>query len=557
MPSNDFLHPLGHKDDRYFYISSSNSQITVMSPEQHSKARFMNLMPLGYWYSTYAKYKDENNGNKMQWDRIANDLMEACRAKGIFDGSIVRGVGVWHDPTQGGVDVINLGRQLFIRGTKKPLNALTGSRYIYEIGHPMPDPLDYVGIAAHKELVEGFDGSTLTRVCKLVNWENPASYKLLAGWLVVSLVAGALKWRPHVWITGGAGTGKTWLMENLINPFIQERGIFLQGNTTEAGLRQMLDVSSIPAILDEFETQDEHSNKRIQFIMELFRQASSTGEGQVAKGSPSGNAVLYRISCSVLVSSIRVALQHESDRSRFAVLELARKSEGTDEKFDVLAQEIKKITPEYIEVLFARTFRCLPRLREIIAVFGAVLRKKSIARVGQQYGALLGGYWTLYSNYDPETGMRYCDRLPTEKEAGILCDEVLASLTVEDKEEKECFNYMIAKQIDAGMGEKGYKTQQSIADLILREWRDPNEAVEGALARWGMRVVDDNLYVVNKNHPELASIFKGTKWSFGWGNSLVRLPGAKKKTVGIHSLGSVYSVIIPLTGLMEKDIVPF
>ncbi len=554
---SDFLHPLGHKDRSYFYISSSNRQITAMTPEQHSEANFVNLMPLPFWH-TYkeSKYYDQNN-SKMNWKALMSDLMAECRDKGIFDDSRVRGIGVWKD---GEHFLINLGDGLYEHGMKGPLH-LDKSKYIYEIGPQIPEPLDY---QVNADLLRDLDTQALIRVCKLINWDGPNAYKYLAGWLVVAPVAGALDWRPHVWLTGGAGSGKTWLMEFLIRPFIEALGLHIQGNSTEAGIRQMLAAGSRPFIFDEAESQDEHGAKRMQMVMELARQASSTGGGQVVKGSPSGNAVAYRICCSCLMSSIRTALLHESDRSRFTVIKLGRKNENSDAKFDELQEQIKKITPEYIHALFTRTFRNLPLLRETIKVFWNVLRKKNNPRVGQQYGALLGGYWSLLDNYDVDTNMRLCDRVPTEAEAEKLCEGITQTLEKEQREERECFDYLIAKQIDVGLGDKGYKVQQSIADLIVRQWREPNEVIESALTRWGLRFLPkvtvnkvemvDCLVVANK-HPELGTLYRGTKWA-QWGNSLERLDGALKGTVGMRSLGPVYSVVIPLKGLMDKEEVP-
>ena len=39
-------------------------------------------------------------------------------------------------------------------------------------------------------------------------WDVQASGMLLAGWVALAPICGALDWRPHIWLTGGAGTGK-------------------------------------------------------------------------------------------------------------------------------------------------------------------------------------------------------------------------------------------------------------------------------------------------------------------------------------------------------------
>ena len=518
----DFLHPLGHKDDKYYYLSSSNRQITVLTPAQHNKANFISLMPFRWWAK---KYYNENE-KKMDWDTPITDLMEQCRLRGIFDDSKVRGTGVWRD---GDKYLINLGTSLYYYGMEQPL-VLEESDFIYEIGPKMRKPT----LAVLEE------GKQLLDVCSLINWDTKDADKLLAGWLCVAPVAGALEWRPHVWLTGSSGTGKSWLMENLIEPFVHDRGFYFKGNTTEAGIRQTLGASSKPVIFDEFETQDEHSQKRIQFIMELFRQASSHSEGHVVKGSPSGNAIQYSLGFSGLVASIRTQLGHESDRNRFAVLELGRKREGSDEKFTKLQSAVVGLTQKYIDAIFSRTFDHLEEIRANIEMLWRVIRARYSARMGQQYGALLGGYWELL-----HPGI-----LMTQEQAEALVSSVSleAADEVETKEEMECFEHLMGLQIDVAVTEAGHKQQHSIENLVGRAWRDFNDSAVGPLERIGIRVHEGALYVRNK-HPELAKLYRGTKWGTNWASSLKRLPGGVKKTVSIGG-GSHYCAIVPLDGLL-------
>ena len=76
---------------------------------------------------------------------------------------------------------------------------------------------------------------------------------LLAGWVALAPTCGCLDWRPHIWLTGGAGTGKS-LIHRFISPLLHDMGVPVSGNTTEAGLRQTLKSDALPVVFDEAES---------------------------------------------------------------------------------------------------------------------------------------------------------------------------------------------------------------------------------------------------------------------------------------------------------------
>jgi putative DNA primase/helicase len=124
--------------------------------------------------------------------------------------------------------VIHAGDRLFVDGAEQALGTLR-SRYIYEAGEEL-------GINVTNPL-RATEAKKLVDMLKLVRWEREINAYLLAGWCVVAPVCGALKWRPHIWVTGGAGTGKSWLFKEVVRPLLGETGLAVQSETTEAGIR--------------------------------------------------------------------------------------------------------------------------------------------------------------------------------------------------------------------------------------------------------------------------------------------------------------------------------
>jgi putative DNA primase/helicase len=244
--------------------------------------------------------------------------------------------------------------------------------------------------------------------------------------------------RPHVWLTGGAGAGKTTVMDRLVSPALgcPKGKIHLQGASTEAGIRQRLKSSSVPVIFDEFETTGEHSKARIQSCLELLRVSWSSKSGAVVKGSAGGHSVEYQVAFSALVSSIRVNLENDADRSRFSVLEL--EPHGNDcERWETIQQGLVEIDEAWGERLFARSVAMVPTIVASQKVFNRVLAGVMNQRYGQQVGTLLAGYWSLLSDsvIDETTAQAIV------KELGQNDDEID---DLETTDEVECLDYLLS-----------------------------------------------------------------------------------------------------------------
>ena len=536
-----YVTPLGHKDVFYYYISSSNKQIVRIPREGHNKNTLRDLMPDQFWAALYPKAKGEG----VDWDAAADSLMMKCRKRGIFDDDMVRGVGVWKD---GNRYLINLGDSLYCDGNRYNLDAFK-SEYIYEIGKRIEPPL-LAPLQAHET-------KPLIDILKNISFASPDHYKFLGGWLVVAPLGGALEWRPHVWITGASNTGKTTIGRDVVQKFTRRYAHILLGATTEAGVRQTVKSDSKAVIFDEFETDDEQSGFRVGHVLELMRQASSETEGKVAKGSPSGQAVYYHPKFCALVSSIRVNLLHEADRTRFTVLELVRN--GNPESYNKLRRALADLDKMFVDRFFSRNFRKLETLKLNIETFWEALRHDFSARVGQQYGTLLAGYWLI--EHDEPVTLAEAKKFVEESK---LHD---ARQVAEEREERECFEYLIKRVIRVISG-SGHVCEKSIIEMIRavsgHQQGEADEAEDSAvvadnsfnepLQRYGIKVRDREIFIAKK-HPELAKIFKYTKWAGGWGKSLARLPNAKPD-MNTRILGNqTKCVVISLGEIFDE--VPF
>ena len=133
-----------------------------------------------------------------------------------------------------------------------------------------------------------------------------------------------MAWRPHVWLSGEQGAGKTWVIANVAVKLLGDVVAPTQGGTSEAGIRQGLQSRSLPVLRDEAESQNKKSKAINEAIVELMRQSSSENAHPIIKGSASGEPVSYTLGSMFMFSSIGVVLDQASDKNRVTVLHLMK-----------------------------------------------------------------------------------------------------------------------------------------------------------------------------------------------------------------------------------------
>lgn len=488
--------PLGLDDAGFHFFEHTNRM--VMSFKTITDASLLILRPTLYWETMFPGVKGGIN-----WTDAKSFVIEQSKAVGIYDKHLVRGTGVWRDS---GETVINLGDR--IEGdTSKSKYIYIQTRNALKGIHPNPLSTD--------------EAYTLVRACESLKWIDPKSAFLLSGWIAIARIAGALPVRPHVWITGGAGTGKSTVMDNLIRPALGgEHGRFyLQGGSTEAGIRQMIKADSIPIIFDEFETTNEASKQRVESIVELLRQSWSYTQGHIVKGSATGEAQQYALGFAALVSSIRVVLTNDADRSRFSVLELD-KHENNPEQWSNAKNCMEKITEEFGERLFTRSVKNIENILKSYNVFKGELAKIVSQRFGQQYGMLLAGWYSLISD-SPVT-------VEIAKSAisdfGFADEKQEASVT----DEQECLDQILTTRISLSIqdvpGANPLRIEKSIGEILEDNVKGELESLKD----YGILRESKCIYVANQHATLLKFVFEKTRWSNCWAKTLARLPGAEK-----------------------------
>jgi len=508
---------LGFDGDAYYYRPHSTGQVLRLSRSAHTSTNLVALAAsLDYW----EQLAPGGRGG-VDWTKAAATLFAISAQRGVYNPDRIRGRGAWWDEKR---TVLHLGDRLIVNGQTHMVLKPFDSRYLYQRMSELNGP------GKEKPLgdAEAFE---ILELANRFHWEVPASGLLLAGWVTLAPICGALPWRPHAWLTAAAGSGKSAILDRYVAPLLADMGLIVAGNTTEAGLRQTLRCDALPVVFDEAESNEKADQVRMQNILALARVASSESHATMLKGSPGGDVTRFNIRSMFLMSSIATALKQGADRSRFAQLTLRSPTELPKEDrmkhWEELDRDLDRlVTREASLRLIARTVSLIPTIRQSVRVFSRVAAEHfDSQRLGDQYGTLLAGAWALQSS-----------QVPTDGQAKHLIttnDWEPYSQTTEVPDEQRCIHRILQHQVRVEAESKTIsRTLGELVEIAGHRATDfditPSKA-QDVLGRHGLKVDSDQGQLLVSNTAEaIASILKETPWSHSWATVLSRLQGATK-----------------------------
>lgn len=496
----DIVRPLGHNRGKYYFFPRSTGQ--VMSFDATALARPANLYQLATRSFWEAMYAPEDKMSVIA-DYAAAQLIDECHRKGVFSLEDARGVGVWRD--RGGKLLVNCGNVIVGEGVRcHP--AEYGGDFVYEAGQRVID--------MDTEPLSVGDAAKFRSICKKLTWRRPQYGDFLAGWCVIAGVGGAVDWRPHIFITGPKGSGKSTAMDKVVMGALHGIAVKRDGGTTEPGIRKAIGASSRPFIMDEAEAESGNRRTQMQLIFEYFRNASSGAVVENAYAS-------YVARSAACFGAINPRIEQGADVDRWSVLELMpNTATDRDAHYKTLLKDIREvITNDFPHRLLVRTVANLDVLLYNIGIFVDVFSKKlGSKRAGDQVGTLIAGSYSLTSSkrVTYEFVEEWVDRQNWEWE--------------ELKGGRSDAETMVAHIMSARVryDHDGMGRESSLGELI---WRAKNQdhigsesAVKG-LGLIGIMVEGDRL-IISNTAPRLKEILKETPWGADWKRPLGDFKGA-------------------------------
>ena len=378
---------LGYNGKKAYYFATHQKRVFELTANEHNKNQFLLMSgSVKYWGDRYGWLKDaEGEKTSPNWTRVVEKLGQEQTKSGFFNPENIRGRGCWFES---GEIAVNLGDQIYYKNEYKPIfNHDIKTSFFYEAG-------ESINVDFNKQL--NYEQATkISDAFKLLMYKNPNDYIFLLGWIAVAQIAGAIHWRPHIYLTGPAGAGKSTILDWIYSMIPISISVT---DSTAAGIKQDLLNNAKAVIYDESEPNTEKDRNQMADVISLARHCSTMTTGKILRGTAAGKGISYNTNAIFCLGSIQKMSFSSADDSRFFIIEMnSLKSQPHDEfiKLENAMSEIKKFAP----MLFSRMVNQYKTTLRNIELCKIHLKKLHYeARLADQLAPILAGYFSFFSN---------------------------------------------------------------------------------------------------------------------------------------------------------------
>ena len=495
---------LGFSDDSYHFLIGKDRVVYAIPRGSFNGSKIQQLAPLDWW--TLNGMVSDAGTIRVS---VAQDFLQRKSSQaGRFDEMSIRGAGVWRDADR---VVINDGGQII---------APDGTRTTYDDfqtrHHYVSSGTTFGEMDGEESTAE--DGARLIRLWSAQQWNDESHAVASLGWALIAPFGGVLQWRPHIWVSGRKGTGKSWVLENLITPLVGDFAHEGSGKDTEAGIRRIVRRDARPVILDEMEPRTKNDRENIDRILALARNASSNHSARVTMASRTGGTESFVIRSCFAFASVQVPDVDAAVSSRIIRCEL-RPGADFGRKRQVSEAYIDSIdSPRRYRL---RIFRRLPRmLQDIEFARRVLLPLLGDQRQADQWAPLVVATWHLHRDDDMQSddGREWCAsvaRTSTESTEQDMSDE------------DAVWNLILSHPLEMGVGDR-----RSVAELVAcaADTADPESHKSAqVLGRFGLRILDaevagvmQRVVAVAGKSPAISKALEGTMYGQGYGSQVKR-----------------------------------
>lgn len=514
LDDNPHFRFLGHDHGKYYFIPKAGGQLRdYTAPQLSTIPCLFELASPNFWLKNYSTdvAKPSFKGEAVQIAMY--DLQQSSIAKGIFNPMRVRGRGWWRD----GKDMLlHLGDRILVHGDTIDVNEFQGD-YIYENAKPSKVNL--------KDNFDVEDCDQLRRLLAMFPFTDEWHEIFLAGFMVTGFISGALKWRPHLWISGQKSSGKSTIIRELYMPLMGDFSLNLGATSTMAGITQEINKNSLVVSVDEAEAENRRDGDlRMRGILQMMRSSSSSADGQTeVKGTGgAGGAIHRQVRSQFLLASIDKIAMVPADKSRITSIDLSSKYFKHPIE-DVEAAIGDTLTPDYCQRFAGRCInKCDDILRGVPIFRMALMPHIKDDRTALQIGTLLAGYWTLIS--DEQVTKEAAEDFVSKRNWQDMRDSAASNT-----DDREFFAKLLASNI-MFTDENKNNRRESISFLIrcamgLRDEEDmamSQDTATAVLRENGIGIVakDFNSVHFAMRSQKIKNLMENTKWQNGYQSSL-------------------------------------
>ena len=506
--------PLGHVDGHCWFFDGAGQLRALPAQAMGQSPQLVMLFgDEGWLVENFPAFNKEGKPTGWFSARDAGAyLVKECARRGLFrTDEPRRGVGVWRCPD--GTAALHLGDQVVW---------LTDPQEVQKAGFRDKGALwpAFSPVARPSAPASAEDAAVIESLFGRWNWEEPNSNRVFFGLWVAGLLGAAIPWRPHGLVVGGAGTGKSSLLEfyGAVSPLA-----WFLNEFTEAGIRQNISGRAAPLLLDEAEG-DTESAAALQRVIGLLRRTSGQRGAQVVRGSSGGKAQQFEVMSPAILGAILPPDLLPQDASRITRLDVRPRAQGNTKGLPDDGEIAW--AKERAAALWGRAIASLPRFMQNLAVVRAeLLGRGCVPRLADQVGTIIAARAAMLQD-EPLSALEACDE----------ADEVRWLIRTEEEQAPDsgpraALNLLLQSPSDVQWSNE----RPTIGRLVaLAQSGEDGSNAKRVLVEHGLLVAPwprkssgpCHLYVANSN-PRLKRVFEGSAWAGGrWKDDLRRLPGA-------------------------------
>lgn len=480
------------------------------------------LAPLAWW----IEMSGQNSFGPVTRRSFADSLLRGAETKGHIDMSNLLGRGA---AKRGNIYSYNVGDSILQAGEDGQLTvgvSLANAGGMYQPAAPVQLKDDERAGEYAKELYEAV---------MQYRWLADVDGRAFLGWVVSSLIGGALRFRPMLWLLAPASSGKSFLLTDVLTPVLGDT-LKPLADATAAGMTMALRNDSLPCYLDEFEPRRGQESKW-EDVLAVARIATSGVGARIRGSAANDSATMYQPRFSLLVASVQRPALTTADESRFFTLRLSPRPVADWPK--VRAGIWAATNPEKMLALRTHVIRNTARISERAIQIEDELQNNPLGmdtRAMQAVAVLTAGVGFFSGDYT------YVKRRDGVK------DDTYAM-----------FSTMLSTPIQVGVGER-----LSIAETLRKGWWDdmgmfnPEGAEKSycaAAARYGFMMATESTMYIGTGLNAQRELLRNTGYAHVDSQDYFRrLPGVRHaKTAGGGKIKKRFAGVQRVTLIANAD----
>lgn len=424
-PAREAPRWLGYGGGQFYCLSADTNEIVAISRARITGAAGLSMVANElYWRGTFPARWEGAKPNQVDWGAASAHAREACHAAGVFRPARARGRGVWEAPAreaeagQPPVDgvtnhdlAINVGRHVLRLAWDDPgldpriaeilpLDAYGEAVFVSGIERDHEDARRFGDmfeeIVAAPPTPRDFD--VLDRVLDKLPYAprdaliGPVA---LRGWMALAPLNALLPTRPHLWLTGASGAGKSWVAKAIVRRLLGPWSFGFIRPVGETKLAATVGADALPIILDDLRIEDRADEKKFQEMIRLARACARQEEAMDLAASTDEGVLGHVLRSSFLFVCPDGMTQSDGDAARFAPIVFAPRRAGDRVDFN---HDIAGPAESFADVqagmrFITRSICRAPAILEAIPHFTAVLADKCERRIADLYAPLLAGWF--------------------------------------------------------------------------------------------------------------------------------------------------------------------